>query len=420
MRWIKPPISSTRSLPNANDVYQASLRLQGKIRRTPTMNSALVTSSLGFDSGTDIYMKLENLQETGSFKARGSLNALALLVEEKGEALQGVVTMSAGNHAQGLAYHAQKMGISCTIVMPEDTPFVKVRRCQAMGAEVVLHGQHLDDSAQYAKKIADGKKIFLIHPYDDAAVIAGQGTATLEMLEDTPPLDILLVPIGGGGLMAGGALACLHQQQKITLIGVQAAACPAAKAILQGKAPMQYGSTLAEGIAVKYPGELTLPILADHVSDIITVSEEQIEQAVQILLNQGKLLAEGAGAAGIAALLAAPDLFRGKKTGVVVCGGNIDASLLSSLLLRGLFREGKLGRIRIQLRDQPGQLARISTLIGDAGANIIEVLHNRLINAVPLKQTIVDMVIESRSERHLHHVQAILEEAGFRCEIITN
>jgi threonine dehydratase len=401
---------------NLEAVRHAAASIAGAICRTPVV-AAPALSEL---AGSEIYLKLETLHRTGSFKERGALAKLLTL--DAGERRAGVVAMSAGNHAQGLAYHAQRLGIPATIVMPEGTPFIKIDRTEAFGAKVVLKGDILSAARQAADALARDRGLVLVHPYDDPMVIAGQGTIALELLADQPDLDTLVVPIGGGGLISGIAVAAKALNPKIEIIGVQSTLYPSMYRLVRGEDPglPAAAATLAEGIAVKEPGRLTRHIVKALVSDILLVDDVSIEGAVETLLEQQKLVVEGAGAAGVAAVLAAPKRFRGRRVGIVVCGGNIDARLLASILMRGLVREGRLVRLRCELPDMPGALSRVSGIIGKHAGNIVEVHHQRLFHDASVKRAELDVVVETQNRRHVELLIAALIEAGFPTQLLSN
>jgi threonine dehydratase len=361
--------------------------------------------------GCDLYLKLENLQRTGSFKDRGACVRLSNL--DPREAKRGVIAMSAGNHAQGVAYHARRLGIPATIVMPEFAPFSKVERTKSFGARVVLTGDTLDASAQAARQIAEEEGLTFVHPYDDRDVIAGQGTIGLEILEDLPDVDTIVVPIGGGGLISGISLAVKDSHPAVRMIGVETELYPSMANALKGRGELPGGSSLADGIAVKNPGKLTKEIIGRLVEDIAIVPETTIETAIQRLVEEQKIVAEGAGAAGVAAILNDPQRFAGRKVATVICGGNIDVRLLSGVLARGLVRDGRMVRLRISIVDQPGVLAKIADTIGRSSANIIEVYHQRLFYDVPAKRADVDVVLETRNADHVKEIIASLEQSGF-------
>jgi threonine dehydratase len=369
-------------------------------------------------------LKLETLHPTGSFKERGALNKLKSLTPE--ERAAGVIAMSAGNHAQGVAYHARRLGIPATIVMPEGTPFTKIERTEAHGATVVLRGHGLTEARRAAHALAEERRLTFVHPYDDPAIIAGQGTLALELLADVPDLDTLVVPIGGGGLISGIAIAAKALAPAIEIVGVQAALYPSMLNAVKGApadAPrdaLSGGQTIAEGIAVKEPGRLTRQIVAALVADILLVDEAALERAVNILLDVQKLAVEGAGAASLAALLAHLERFRGRKVGLVLCGGNIDARVLSSILMRGLVRDGKLVRLRSEISDSPGVLSRITRILGERGGNIVEIYHQRLFYDVPVKRAEVDVVVETRNATHVGEIVGALNEAGFPTRLLSS
>ncbi len=394
--------------PGLDDIRQAAATLTAlDILRTPSIPAGRLSALLG----ATLTLKLENLQRTGSFKVRGAGVRLAALTPT--ERARGVIAMSAGNHAQGVAYHAQRMGVPATIVMPSGTPFTKIERTRALGATVIIAGATLSEAAQHADERAKQGRLVFIHPYDDKLIVAGQGTVALELLADAAKLDMLVVPIGGGGLMAGCAIAARALAPELTIIGVQSALYPAMKRALAGDdSAIAAGPSLAEGIAVKLPGELTRRIIARTVDDILLVEESAIEQAVNLLIVEEKLLAEGAGAAGIAAVLAHRDRFAGKRVGIVICGGNIDARVTASILMRGLASSGRLARLRIEIPDAPGMLARVATAIAGAGGNIVEIVHQRMFHDVPVTRADVDVVLETRGADHLDAIKAALREAG--------
>ena len=389
-----------------NDIEAAAAVIQGSVVHTPTAPSPGLSRS----AGTDLFLKLENLQHTGSFKVRGALNKLSSLPRNEGA---GVIACSAGNHGQGVAYFASKLEFSATVVMPKDTPFTKIERTEGYGATVVLEGDSLADAEAFTHQMAATENLTFIHPYDDPLVIAGQGTIGLEMLADLPQLDTIVVPIGGGGLIAGIATAAKAIKPDIRIIGVETASYPSMRAALAGQPVDAGGATLAEGIAVKSPGANTLPIIRELVDRIIVLDEPAIENAVELMADAGRLVVEGAGAVGLGAVLAEPDLFRDSVTGLVVSGGNIDMRVLASVLLRGLVRGGQLVRLRVQITDAPGNLARVTRIIGEAGGNIVEIVHQRLFYDVPVKQTDIDVVIETRNAEHTAEIQEKLELAGW-------
>jgi threonine dehydratase len=390
-----------------DDVRAAAQVIKGAVSRTPTLHS----STLSKLAGCDIHLKFENLQFTASFKERGALNKLTSLTPE--ERKRGVAAMSAGNHAQGVAYHAGRLGIPATIVMPEGTPFVKVKHTKAFGARVVLEGATLVESFTRAKQIAAAENLVFVHPYDDARIIAGQGTVALEFLEDVPDLDALVVPIGGGGLISGIAVAAKGLKPGIEIYGVQARMYPSMyDAVKQANLPCS-GQTIAEGIAVKEPGGITRRIVAELVTDVLLVGEDEIERAIATLLEIEKTVVEGAGAAAYAAVAANPDIFRGKKIGIVLSGGNIDMRLLSNVILRELMREGRILSLVVEIEDRPGWLARITSLVGEAGGNILDVSHNRMSPDMPVKSADLGMTIEARDSAHADEIKDTLKAAGF-------
>ncbi|OAB57284.1 threonine dehydratase [Leptolyngbya valderiana BDU 20041] len=390
-----------------DDVHRAAETIGGQVVRTPLVPAFRLSGRLG----CELHLKCENFQVTGSFKDRGACNKLSAL--DAAQRARGVIAMSAGNHAQGVAYHAQRLGIPATVVMPEFAPFTKVQRTRAYGARVVLAGDTLDASFATARQIAEEQGLTFVHPYDDPLIVAGQGTIGLEMLADAPSLDTLVVPVGGGGLISGIATAAKALRPTLEVIGVEAALFPSMLQVLRGEPVSCGGTTLADGIAVKTPGELTRRIVRDLVGEILTVDEAALETAVHHLAEEQKMVAEGAGAAGLAAVIAEPQRFAGKRVGVVICGGNIDMRLLSGVLIRGLVRDGRLVRLRIAIVDQPGQLARLSQVIGTTGANIIEVHHQRLFADVPAKRAHIDVTLETRDAGHVTEIVAALEAAGF-------
>ena len=376
--------------------------------RTPTVYAARLSKQLGID----LYLKLENLQHTNAFKARGALAKLLTLTDK--ERTAGVIACSAGNHAQGVAYHAERLGIKATIVMPEGTPFNKIKRTEDFGAKVVLHGKGFDDGVQFTRDMADKEGLTIIHPFDDPVVAAGQGTVALEMLAQAPDLDVIVVPIGGGGLIAGMSVAAKAVKPSIHVIGAQAETFDAVKAAFEG-ADTHFGApTLAEGIAVRAPSSANIAIIKEHVDQIHAASESEIEDAVFDLLSSEKLVVEGAPGAGLAVIKKNLAALQGRKVGLVICGGNIDSRLLSTLILRGLVRDGRITRLTFEIDDTPGQLSTISRIIGEAGANVIEVIHQRMMQTVALKQAELEVVIEARDSNHVVDIVARLRNQGFR------
>lgn len=397
-----------------DDIRAAQRIITGALVRTPTVPAPALSEL----AGARIVLKLENLQITGSFKVRGALVKMESLAP--GERRAGVVAASAGNHAQGVAYHGKRLGIPATIVMPAQTPFNKQARTEALGATVVLHGATLAESRDHAVGLAKQHGCQYISPYDDAKVIAGQGTVGLEILEDHAQLDALIVPIGGGGLIAGIAIAAKELRPGIEIFGVQSALFPSMVQALRGDKPTVGGATVAEGIAVKTPGKITRPIVAKLVSEIFVVDERAIERAVQTYLEVERIVAEGAGAVALAALLENRERFAGRNVGLVVSGGNIDSKLLSFILLRGMVREGRMVRLRIEIADTPGALAKATKLIGDSGGDIIEVYHQRLFYDIPVKQAEVDVVIETRDTKHVRGLIDDLGKAGFPARLLSS
>ena len=391
-----------------DDIRAAATALDGQVVRTPAVQAKRLAEMLG---AAEVVLKLENQQFTGSFKDRGALNKLLSL--GAAEAKIGVIAMSAGNHAQGVAYHAQRLGIPATIVMPEGTPFTKVERTRAFGARVMLEGESIDASAEFARGLARQENLTFVHPYDDPLIVAGQGTIGLELLADAPQLDSIVVPIGGGGILSGIAIAAKAVKPDIDMVGVEAALCPSMHHAIHDMKPVFTGQTLAEGIAVKTPGALTREIIERLVPDILLVEEDAIERAVQMLIEVQKLVAEGAGAAGIAALLAHPERFKDRRVGVIICGGNIDSRVLAQVLMRGLVRDGRVITLRVEIADQPGVLARLAGSIGKLGGNIIEIYHQRMFFDLPVKRADVDAVIETRNAEHARDIVTALEASGF-------
>jgi len=393
-------------------IVEAAARLQGHLVHTPCVAS----KTLSDITGAQVFLKFENQQFTASFKERGACNKLSQLdTDEQG---RGVIAMSAGNHAQGVAYHAQRLGLRAVIVMPRFTPGVKVERTRGFGAEVVLHGDTLDEARAHAMALAAQQGLTFIHPYDDAQVAAGQGTVALEMLDDVPQLDALIVAVGGGGLIAGMATAAKALKPGIEIVGVQTARFPAMVNAIKGTQHPQGSSSIAEGIAVGTPGQLPQAIIARLVDDLVLVDEGDIEQAIVMLLEIEKTLVEGAGAAGLAALLKYPQRFRGKRVGLVLCGGNIDPLLLAAIIERGMVRAGRLARIRVSARDVPGSLARITATVAEAGANIDEVHHQRAFTTLSAQNVEVEVVIQTRGHAHVADVLSQLRAAGFDAQLV--
>jgi threonine dehydratase len=390
------------------DIEKARRVIAGQVLRTPMLPAPKLSAL----TGAEVFVKYENLQVTNSFKDRGALVKLSALPEV--ERKRGVVAMSAGNHAQAVAYHAARLGIPATIVMPVTTPFVKVAATRSHGAEVVLEGETVAEAQVACERLMRARGLILVHPYDDPLIIAGQGTIALEMLEDVPALDILVIPIGGGGLIAGNAVAARAVKPGIEIIGAQAALYPSMwNAVTGGHRPLG-GATLAEGIAVKNVGALTLPIVQQLVSEIILVDEAQLERSANAYLTLQKTMAEGAGAAGLAAMLAKPERFRGKRVGLVLCGGNIDPRILASIMVRELERENHIVSFRVAIPDRPGALGQIATRLGELGANILEVEHRRLFLDVPAKGAKLDVTLEARDAAHADDIFQALARDGYQ------
>jgi threonine dehydratase len=402
----KTPIDLDRLPVRLADVRKAATTIAGALSETACNESR----TLGEICGCRIWLKFENLQFTSSFKERGALNRLSALSAE--ERRNGVITMSAGNHAQGVAFHARRLDIPATIVMPIGTPMVKVENTRRHGANVILAGKTLEEAGPVAMDHGEAHGMTLIHPYDDPLIVAGQGTIGLEMLKAVPELDTLVVPIGGGGLISGIAIAAKTLQPDIRVIGVEAALYPSMHNVIKGERLPMRGDTLAEGIAVKSPGKITTEIVRHLVDDILLVTEAEIECAVAALINIEKTVVEGAGAVGLAAVQANPALFAGRKVGLVLTGGNIDTRLIASVLTRELAREGRLTQLTLDIVDRPGQLAAVAALLAEAGANIIEVSHQRTFSDLPAKATLLQLVIETRDRSHLDDVLARLSAAG--------
>lgn len=399
--------AQTPSVVRLMDIQNARRTIEGAVLNTDFDYSRTLSEMIG----ADIWLKFENLQFTSSYKERGALNRLSHLTPA--QRVSGVIAMSAGNHAQGVAYHARRLSIPATIVMPEGTPTIKIENTRHHGARVIVTGRTLEDAAIAARQLGKEQGLFFLHPYDDAIVIAGQGTVALEMLEAVPDLDTLVVPIGGGGLISGMAVAAKAIKPAIQIIGVEAQLYPSMYNRIKHASLPIGGDTLAEGIAVKVPGEITSGIISRLVDDIVLVPETALERAVALLIGIEKTVVEGAGAAGLAAVLSNPQRYKGRKIGLVLCGGNIDTRLLASVLTREQAREGRLSRLTIDIPDQPGQLAKVSAVIGNSGANIIEVYHQRVFTDLPAKGTELHLVIETRDRDHLHEAIAALKAAGY-------
>jgi threonine dehydratase len=395
-------------------IRAAAALIAGGVIRTPCS----LSRTLSDITGARVVVKFENHQFTASFKERGALNALTRLPETA--RARGVLAISAGNHAQGVAYHAKRLGVRAVIVMPRFTPSVKVERTRDHGAEIVLAGDTFNEARQHGLSLANSNGYAVVHPYDDEDVINGQGTVALEMLAAFPDLDCLVVPIGGGGLISGMAVAAKAIAPAIDIVGVETVGFPAVHAALRDELPTFSSATIAEGIAVETPGALTLPIIRRLVSEVVLVEEGDIEQAILLLLDIEKSVAEGAGAASLAALLAAPERFQGKKVGLVLSGGNIDPLLLSDIIERGMVRAGRLARLRVELRDLPGALAKVTNCLADAGANIEEVHHQRAFTNAPVLSAEVEFVIQTRGRAHIDDILDRLDRSGFRAELINS
>jgi threonine dehydratase len=392
------------------DVEAAAVTLAGFVKRTKFDHSRTLSDI----TGADIWLKFENLQFTATFKERGALNRLSALSADQRR--QGVVAASAGNHAQGVAYHAARLSIPATIFVPAGTPTVKIENTRRHGATVIEGGATLEDAANLAKEHGANCGLTYVHPYDDPLIIAGQGTIALEMLAAIADLDVLMVPIGGGGLISGMAVAAKSLKPDIEVIGVQATLYPSMYNLIKAQSLPMRGDTLAEGIAVKAPGSITSEIVRALVDDIVLVTEQHIEHALSLLLTIEKSVTEGAGAAGLAAVLADPDRFKGRKLGLVLSGGNIDTRLLSGVLTRQLAREGRLSRLRFDIVDRPGQLAAVVAVLSNAGANIVEVSHQRIFTALPAKAVVLEVVIETRDRSHLATTIDALKAADIKVE----
>jgi len=396
--------------PTIDDIRAAAERIKGAVIRTPMLFSRTLSEIIG----AEVWLKFENLQFTAAYKERGALNKLLQLTPE--ERARGVIAASAGNHAQAVAYHAKRLGIPATIVMPATTPTVKVTQTAGHGATVVLHGDMFDDAYARARELALEAGYVFVHPFDDPQIIAGAGTVALEMLEDAPDLDMFVIPIGGGGLMSGVSIASRAIKPDIELIGVEAELYPSMKCAIQDCRMPLGGDTLAEGIAVKQPGELTSRILREYADDVVLVSERDLERAVAMLVGIEKTVVEGAGAAGLAAMLSDRARFKGKKIATLLCGGNIDTHLLANVLVRDLVRQGRIARLHVAAHDQPGALAAITAKVYEAGVNVIEINHSRIFTRLPAKDTMIEVECEARDPESIDDVVARLEAAGFRVE----
>ncbi|WP_338501128.1 threonine ammonia-lyase [Sphingomonas kaistensis] len=393
--------------PDINDIRTAAERIAGAVVRTPFLKSRTLSEIIG----AEVWLKFENLQFTAAYKERGALNKLLQLTDD--ERARGVIAASAGNHAQAVAYHGRRLGIPVVIVMPTSTPLMKVAQTEEHGARVVLHGDRFDDAYARAREIEAAEGLVFVHPFDDPAIVAGTGTIAIEMLEAEPELDTLVVPIGGGGLISGMAIAARSLKPGIEIVGVEAELYPSMKNVVEGGAGAIGGDTLAEGIAVKEPGTLTRAIIKDHVDRIELVSERDLEHAVALLVAIEKTVVEGAGAAGLAHLLGAPDAYKGRKIGTVLCGGNIDTHLLANVLIRELVRCGRIARLRIGAQDRPGALAAITACFHEGGVNIIETNHQRIFSKLPAKDTVIEVECEARDAEAIEALVQRLEGKGF-------
>jgi len=396
--------------PTIADIREAAGRIDGAVVRTPM----LVSRTLSEFIGAEVWLKFENLQFTAAYKERGALNKLLQLTDD--ERRRGVIAASAGNHAQAVAFHGKRLGIPVTIVMPAPTPTIKVMQTEGHGARVLLHGAMFDDAYKRAREMEAAEGLVFVHPFDDPDIIAGAGTLGIEMLEEAPELETLVIPIGGGGLMSGVATAARAIKPDIELIGVEAELYPSMKCAIEGSTLPLGGDTLAEGIAVKEPGQLTSRILKELVDEVVLVPERDIERAVAMLVGIEKSVVEGAGAAGLAAMLSDPKRFAGKKVGTILCGGNIDTHLLANVLVRDLVRSGRIARLRVAAQDQPGALAAITAKFQEAGVNIIEINHSRIFTRLPAKDTVIEVECEARDPQAIDAVVGKLESVGFHVE----
>ena len=393
-----------------DDIRAAARRLEGEVTRTPCLHSR----TLAAIAGCDIFLKFENLQFTASFKERGALNKMAQLTAE--ERAHGVLSVSAGNHAQAVAYHAERMGIAATIVMPRFASSVKVENTRGFGAEVVLQGDTFEDARIAGLALAAERGLTVVHPFDDLAIVAGQGTVALEMLEQQPEIDTLVIAIGGGGLIAGMATAAKAVRPGIRVVGVQTERFPAAFNAMHGEARESRQATIADGIGVKSPGALTLPIIRDLVDEVVLVSEDDIEQAILMLLEIEKTVVEGAGAVGLAAVLKDRGAFAGRKVGLVLCGGNIEPLVLAEIIERGMVKSGRLARLRVDVRDVPGALADVATLLGRLGANIDEVQHQRAFSSLSVERVQIEVVVQTRGTAHIEKILTAMRAEGYDVE----
>jgi threonine dehydratase len=401
-------IDSPPAAPSLADIRAAAARLRGAIEATPFVHSRTLSQL----TGADVWLKLENLQFTASFKERGALNKLLSLGDA--ERRRGVIAMSAGNHAQAVAYHSARLGIPATIVMPRGSPNTKIRNTQVHGAKVVLEGDNLFEAGKHARTLAARDNLVFVHPYEDPLIIAGQGSVGLEMLEAVPDLDMIVVPVGGGGLISGIAIAAKGLNEKIEILGAESANYPSMHQRLKGLPVECGGDTIAEGIAVKDVGNIAFSVIRKLVSDVLVVKEETIEKAVVALIEIEKTVAEGAGGAGLAALLEHPARFAGKRVGLPVSGGNIDSRVLASVLMRGLVRDGRLVRLRVTMPDISGSLAKVAALIGEAGGNIVEVQHQRIFGTTSVRSPEVEFLVETRDLEHTEALIASLTSQGIK------
>jgi threonine dehydratase len=394
--------------PNIDDIRRAAEAIKGHVVRTPFVSAPRLAQQLGLAS---LRIKLENQQFTGSFKDRGAYYKLKGLTPE--EAKRGVIAMSAGNHAQGVAYHAQRLGIPATIVMPEGTPFTKIERTASFGPRVILNGESIDAAAVHARELAAKENLIFVHPYDDPYIVAGQGTIGLEILEDDPDLDFMVVPIGGGGLIGGISTAIKALKPSIEIYGVESDLYPSMHHAINQIPPANGGQTLADGIAVKSPGALTRAIVEENVREVLLVDEMAVERAVGTLVETQRIVSEGAGAAALAAIMSHPSAFKNCRVGIVVGGGNIDSRLLSQILMRTLVLDGRMATLRIEIIDQPGVMSTLTKVIGQAGGNIMDITHHRLFIDLPVKRAEVDVLVETRNAKHVAEIIEMLEQTGF-------
>ncbi len=394
------------------EVRAAAEQIRGRVEETPCVHSPMLSQQ----TGAEVFLKLENLQLTGSFKERGAVVKLMSLTPAQRKT--GIIAMSAGNHAQAVACHAQQLDIPTVIVMPQFTPTIKVERTRQFGAEVILHGETVDEAGAHVERLIVERGLILVHPFDDEKIIAGQGTIALEMLSEVPDLEVLIAPVGGGGLISGTALAAKSLKPDITLVGVQAQRFPAVARAMSGE-PAQFGRmTIAEGIAVKQPGRITLPMIRRWVDEVITVDEGPIERAVLSLVEVEKTVSEGAGAVGLAALFEQRERFAGRKLGLIVSGGNIDLPILSTIIQRGLVRSSRLVRLRVGIRDIPGALAAVTGHIGDTGSSIVQVSHQRTFSHLPLQEANAEFVLQTRGPEHVREILRALHQAGYTADRI--